>query len=308
MVASAEFPSGKLALKNESVHQITRRLTSSVAARLIVGLAFVTVQACASGAPTASSPTPTVHTVGATNAAAFPAAPGTNPAVAPIAALPTVLPKQSTTVTPAPSGAETSTAASPSTVASTAAQPDAAGPRATRYAFPIAAPASASYSRTHHDYPAADVFARCGSAVVAIVDGTIDQVNLTDRWTKDVNDPTTRGGLYVSISGDDGVRYYTAHLQSVEPTAVVGARVEAGDLVARVGKSGDTSACHVHLGISPICATGEWWVRRGVIWPARYLDAWRKGVPNSPSPEIDAWSAAHPAACASPGAMPWPSR
>lgn len=304
MVASAEFPSGKLALKGRSVREIPRRWTSSVSARLIVGFAFVTVQACASGTPTVSSPSPTVHTVETTNAAAFPAAFGTNPAVATIAALPTVLPKQSTTVVPAPNGAETSTVASPSTDA----QPDAAAPRATRYAFPIAAPASASYSRTHHDYPAADVFARCGSAVVAIVDGTIDQVNLADRWTKEANDPTTRGGLYVSISGDDGVRYYIAHLQSVEPTVVVGARVEAGDLVGRVGKSGDTSACHLHLGISPMCTTGEWWVRRGVIWPASYLDAWRKGVPDSPSPEIDKWSATHPAACASPEAMPWSSR
>jgi hypothetical protein len=57
------------------------------------------------------------------------------------------------------------------------------------------------------------------------------------------------------------------------------------------------SACHTHFGISWPCDTTEWAVRRGEIWPWKYLDAWRDGQQLSPVAEIAATEAEHPDAC-----------
>ena len=38
-------------------------------------------------------------------------------------------------------------------------------------------------------------------------------------------------------------------------------------------------------------------MRRGVIAPWSYLDAWRQGEQASPAAEVAAWSQAHPDAC-----------
>jgi hypothetical protein len=60
--------------------------------------------------------------------------------------------------------------------------------------------------------------------------------------------------------------------------------------MAKVGRTGDASACHEHFGLSPVCArTADWWTRRGVIWPWSYLDAWKAGTMKSPLAEITAW-------------------
>ena len=39
-------------------------------------------------------------------------------------------------------------------------------------------------------------------------------------------------------------------------------------------------------------------MRRGVVWPHPYLDAWRRGEQLSPAEEIAWWAAANPDACA----------
>ena len=62
--------------------------------------------------------------------------------------------------------------------------------------------------------------------------------------------------------------------------------------------------CHIHFGLSPDCPAREWTVRRGVIWPAPYLDDWRNARNTSPADEIRAWAAAHPTACADAAADP----
>jgi murein DD-endopeptidase MepM/ murein hydrolase activator NlpD len=78
---------------------------------------------------------------------------------------------------------------------------------------------------------------------------------------------------------------------------VVGDRVEAGERLGTVGLTGRTSACHVHFGISPPCPGKEWSVRRGVIPPKPYLDAWRDGRPANPHVEVLSRGAANPEAC-----------
>jgi murein DD-endopeptidase MepM/ murein hydrolase activator NlpD len=90
----------------------------------------------------------------------------------------------------------------------------------------------------------------------------------------------------------------------VEPL-VPGDRVEIGQTLGTMGDTGRTSACHLHFSISPPCPGKEWSVRRGVIWPYPYLDAWRRGEQLSPVDEVDRWVAANPNACADAMADPF---
>jgi len=161
-----------------------------------------------------------------------------------------------------------------------------------RYVFPVAG--EATYAHTHHDYPAADIIADCGLTVRAVTDGIVLEVNRIDTWQAATNLGATRGGLFVSILGDDDVRYYGSHLSVVAPALDAGSRVAAGDEIGKVGRTGDASICHLHFGISPPCArTGDWAVRRGVVWPWPYLDSWRAGTGRSAVGEVAGWLATH---------------
>jgi peptidoglycan LD-endopeptidase LytH len=169
----------------------------------------------------------------------------------------------------------------------------ASGTRHGKYTFPVVG-GNASYARTHHDYPASDIMAPCGATVVSPVNGVVLEVNRVDTYDPTVNAGATRGGLSVSILGEDGARYYGSHFSTIVDTVEPGVALRAGQQIAKVGKTGDTSACHVHFGLSPVCQrTGDWWIRRGVIWPWPYLDAWRGGVAKSPINELMAWKADH---------------
>jgi murein DD-endopeptidase MepM/ murein hydrolase activator NlpD len=164
---------------------------------------------------------------------------------------------------------------------------------AAKHAYPVQGKAG-SYSHDHHHYPATDIIANCGLTALAPVEGTVLEVAKVDTWSAKVNDGATRGGLSVSILGADGVRYYMSHFASINDGIVAGAKVQAGQPVAKIGRSGDASACHIHFGISPACQkTGDWWTRRGVIWTWSYLDAWKAGKEKSPVAEIDAWQKQH---------------
>ena len=163
-------------------------------------------------------------------------------------------------------------------------------PRQPGYTSPVQGPAS--YARTHHDYPASDVMAPCGATAVAVTDGVILEVNRVDTWNAKVDAGATRGGLSVSLLGTDGVRYYGSHFSSIQAGIEAGTRVTSGQPIAKVGRTGDAGACHIHFGISPPCAgVGDWWIRRGVIWPWPYLDAWRAHEPRTAVNEITAWKA-----------------
>jgi murein DD-endopeptidase MepM/ murein hydrolase activator NlpD len=162
-----------------------------------------------------------------------------------------------------------------------------------RRVFPVAG--QASYGPGHHDYPATDIFAPCGSPVRAPVDGLILEVSLVDRFNPARPVGEDKGGLSVSILGDDGVRYYGSHLAAVGGGIAAGGRVRAGTQLGVVGQTGNAShVCHLHFGLSPECLRiGDWWVRRGVVGPARYLDSWRAGGNLSPVDEVAAWQRDH---------------
>jgi murein DD-endopeptidase MepM/ murein hydrolase activator NlpD len=182
-----------------------------------------------------------------------------------------------------------------------------AAPADVSHGYPFVPSDRSSYVGQHHDYPAADIFAACGTPVRSVVDGTVVEMSRANRYDARVDDPATRGGIFVAVRGDDGVRYYMAHLRALAGSIAVGRRVARGDPVGEVGETGRASTCHLHFSISPPCTTGEWWVRRGAVWPQPYLDSWRAGGNLSPVSQVRQFLADNPHACSSPGSMPWPS-
>jgi LysM repeat protein len=76
-----------------------------------------------------------------------------------------------------------------------------------------------------------DLFADRGTPVVAPVDGLM------------VRDPNPSGGNAFQFYGDDGVRYYGAHLDRYGRTG----NVAAGSVIGYVGNTGDASTTSTHL-------------------------------------------------------------
>jgi len=157
------------------------------------------------------------------------------------------------------------------------------------YVFPIAK-CEANYARAHHDYAATDILTKAGCKFVAPINGVVDEVNRTDLWKGKTNLGIDRGGLYVSIIGVDGVRYYGSHLRSIPASIQPGVSVKAGRLLGAVGSTGSArgTAPHLHFGISWPTAANIWWVRRGEVLPWKYLDAWKAGKDLSPVKEVNA--------------------
>jgi murein DD-endopeptidase MepM/ murein hydrolase activator NlpD len=153
-----------------------------------------------------------------------------------------------------------------------------------RYYFPVQPPRIARYGPRHHTYPATDIFVPVGSTVVAVTDGVVDEANSIDRWDAGTNDGAARGGLWVTIIGDDGVRYHASHLSVIEPRIFTGTRVYAGQVIGRSGNTGNAISTppHVHFGISRPTFPGDWINRRGQIPPYRYLRAWTRGQDLTP--------------------------
>ena len=152
------------------------------------------------------------------------------------------------------------------------------------YTFPVAG-CTVTYSKYHHDYPASDIFAKKGCAFVSPIAGVVDEVNTVDKWSGKTNLGADRGGLSISILGDDGLRYYGSHLSKIEPNIVPGYKVATGEKLGEIGSTGSARGTkpHLHFGISYPTEKGIWWVRRGVglekgkTSPWKYLQAWQVG-------------------------------
>jgi len=160
------------------------------------------------------------------------------------------------------------------------------------YIFPVAE-CAVDYAHAHHDYAATDILTTAGCKFVSPIAGTVDEVNRTDCWSGKTNLGIDRGGLYVSIIGVDGVRYYGSHLKSIPTSIQPGVVVTAGQLLGKVGATGSARGTHPHLhfGISWPTPADTWWVRRGEVLPWKYLDAWKKGKDLSPAMAVDALKA-----------------
>ena len=163
------------------------------------------------------------------------------------------------------------------------------------YTFPVSGP-GVFYPRDHLNYPAVDLTG-CRQLVRAPISGVITDVRDTDKWDPAIDDPGTRGGLTITMHGDDFVRYYFSHLGRL--MVKKGQRVESGQKIATVGQSGNakTTLCHLHFGISRICPMSEQNLRRGEVWPQPYLDDWKRGVNTSPNKEVQRVTRKSPTAC-----------
>jgi murein DD-endopeptidase MepM/ murein hydrolase activator NlpD len=160
------------------------------------------------------------------------------------------------------------------------------------YIFPVAN-CEVNYARAHHDYAATDILAKAGCKFVAPINGVVDEVNRVDTWRSPPNLGITRGGLSVSIIGEDGVRYYGSHLRSIPASIQPGVSVMAGRILGAVGATGSArgTSPHLHFGISWPTPADTWWVRRGEVLPWKYLDAWKAGKDLSPVKAVAALKA-----------------
>ncbi|MBW3561606.1 MAG: peptidoglycan DD-metalloendopeptidase family protein [Actinobacteria bacterium] len=87
-----------------------------------------------------------------------------------------------------------------------------------------------------------DVMAPYGANVYAFTNGRVQRISSSGL-----------GGLGLYLWGDDGIQYYYAHLKGIAPGVYAGKRVEAGQLVAYNGATGNASmsAPHVHFEVHP---------------------------------------------------------
>lgn len=154
-----------------------------------------------------------------------------------------------------------------------------------QYVFPVQPARVATFGAQHHDYPATDIFAPEETVVVAVTDGNIDEISREDVWQPTTDEPAARGGLFVSLIGKDGVRYYYSHLKSIPDYIQPGKYVLMGQVIGFVGKTGNarTTPAHVHFGISRVTRPGDWQTRRGELAPYPYLQDWLKSKNTTPS-------------------------
>jgi murein DD-endopeptidase MepM/ murein hydrolase activator NlpD len=145
------------------------------------------------------------------------------------------------------------------------------------------------YAQYHHDYPATDIITKKGCAFLAPIEGTVDEVSRKDRWSGKTNRGQDRGGLFVSIIGSDGVRYYGSHLSEVAVGIEPGVPVIAGQILGKVGDTGSArgTSPHLHFGLSWPTEKGDWKIRRGALLPYKYLKSWQKGGNLSPVEAIE---------------------
>ncbi|MEW9534501.1 M23 family metallopeptidase [Microbispora sp. NPDC049125] len=146
------------------------------------------------------------------------------------------------------------------------------------YTFPVKG-CKVSYSRKLLVLPKTTIWAGKGCAFVSPVDGVVREVNLSNQWKPSTDHGKDREGRFVTVKGEDGVLYLGGHLDSVEPGLRPGVRVKAGQRLGRVGNSGNArdTASNLYFAVSWPAPPAYWWVRRGMVPPWTYLDAWDDG-------------------------------
>jgi peptidoglycan LD-endopeptidase LytH len=100
-----------------------------------------------------------------------------------------------------------------------------------------------------HD--AIDIMAAEGTPVIAAADGTIEKLF-----------NSVRGGMTIyERSPDQKWVYYYAHLSAYAPGLAEGQQVKRGQVIARVGHTGDASAVgpHLHFAINTMAPGDHWW-------------------------------------------------
>jgi murein DD-endopeptidase MepM/ murein hydrolase activator NlpD len=111
------------------------------------------------------------------------------------------------------------------------------------WVFPVGGGSgSVSTAQTHHDYPAADIAAPFGAPLFALHDAVVTHVFPSDSGNCGV------GLMLRATTGDE---YLYCHLSSLAVGVVQGRSLRAGQLVGRVGSSGNSTGPHLHLQFAP---------------------------------------------------------
>ncbi len=101
-----------------------------------------------------------------------------------------------------------------------------------------------------HD--AIDIMAAEGTPVIAAAPGTVEKLFFSNGG----------GGNTIYVRSDDGKWiYYYAHVQAYAPGLAEGQRVRQGQVIARVGHTGNASAegPHLHFAINQMSPGQHWW-------------------------------------------------
>jgi len=109
---------------------------------------------------------------------------------------------------------------------------------------------SASSLISYHAW-GSSVVAPCEGIVTAAVDGFPDM----EVGTSDRDNPA---GNYVELETVGGIRIVLAHLQKGSVVVREGQKVAPGDLLGKVGNSGNTSEPHLHIHAMSKNESGDW--------------------------------------------------
>ncbi len=114
--------------------------------------------------------------------------------------------------------------------------------------------------RSGHVHQGQDVFAACGTPLVAARGGVVK-----------FNEFQSRAGNYIVIDGEGtDLDYAYMHLRDPSPLPK-DARVRTGQIIGYVGRTGSASACHLHF---EIWAAPGWYTGGAPVDPLPALHAW----------------------------------
>jgi murein DD-endopeptidase MepM/ murein hydrolase activator NlpD len=132
--------------------------------------------------------------------------------------------------------------------------------KAPRFVFPVDGKARIGMEEAQRfggarDHGGQDVFARCGTPVLAAHAGRVRRATFEGA-----------AGNYVVIQGDGGRAFVYMHLRRPAPFGE-GDKVEAGQRIGHVGDTGDAWDCHLHFELW----TAPGWFRGRAVDPYRML-------------------------------------
>jgi peptidoglycan LD-endopeptidase LytH len=147
------------------------------------------------------------------------------------------------------------------------------------YVFPVKGCKTTYAHKLLAGLPKSTIWAGKGCIFVSPIDGTVREVNKRNTWEPSTARGADREGRYVTVLGRDGVLYLGGHLDAVMPDLKPGLKVKAGQPLGSVGNSGNArdTASNLYFALSWPTPAKYWWVRRGMVEPWTFLDAWYAG-------------------------------
>lgn len=203
----------------------------------------------------ATSPTPATATE-PTSRPALPSVPSVEPASAPDArdAAPVLAPPRD----PLPAVATSASSSAPALAATVPQRASGSAPAPEPLLIPVAGVTAAQLSDTFSDargagrgHDAIDIMAASGTPVVAVSEGTIAKLFLSEA-----------GGLTIyQFDAASELAYYYAHLERYADGLEEGQAVARGQLIGYVGYSGNAnpSAPHLHFAVFLLGPDKRWW-------------------------------------------------